>query len=486
MVQAHGYPLFVRSVAGALTLFFHGLASASAANLLAAARHQVSTGPPRTSLLQRHREQGPPANATLLHSAPQDAPNDVVFELLGSGDNVALEERTYEPRPAALAAIAAAKARGDDDGQRKNRSSLSTLGMPSGGKQVSEQGRVFLLFMTVSGLERPELWDAFLSSAPENEGLYRAFIHCVWGNVCEMHNSRLPQLTVVPTVKSVYCEDLVSPMVQLLKYALKESTSLADKFVFLSESTLPVKPLKDIHATLTAETGSDFCIEPSTSWLDLRYHGVQPASLVKHGQWVTLSQHHALLLTQRWPHLQKGTGGAWAVPVPPNTSNSVGTPSWHVTAGSNISASLGANATASFGALPGNIRLCTDEWFLFAALFGAIMHHGQPNVTLPSLANPMLFLKGAEAMQPQGVCHTFVFWNSERPETKSLAEDLLRDRPLTRFSCYPQCTTTHPAEFQALSDRGVDILRRSPFLFVRKFAQGVMSEQQFKKYILVS
>ena len=51
-------------------------------------------------------------------------------------------------------------------------------------------------------------------------------------------------------MNSYYCTDLVSPMNQLLSYAL--STDLGpsnthDKFAFISDSALPAKPFSEIY-----------------------------------------------------------------------------------------------------------------------------------------------------------------------------------------------------------------------------------------------
>lgn len=454
--------------AGHLALCIAGIYSASAVSVLRGTEARAPNATVAVLAAGNTSRTAAAANLSVVNNGSNEAFTEgTAFELVDSGDGASVARRTYVPRPASAAA--AAMAAGEN--------TTVFTGSSSDEEVQVEQGRVFFLFMTVSGVERPELWDEFFLASAANSGLYRAYMHCVWSTVCEMHRGRLPQLTIVPTVKSVYCDDLVSPMVQLLSSAIKDSYHPADKFVFLSESTLPAKPLQEIHARLTSEKGSDFCIEPSTSWLSLKYHGVQPATLVKHGQWVVLSQGHARLLLQRWPQIRKKQeGGGWAVPLPGNVM------------GQPLTTTAGLNASASFGALPNNIRICTDEWIIFAALFGAVMRKGQTTETLPSLANPMLFLEGPEAMRPQGVCHTFVFWEKDRPETKATVTELLADRrdgkPLTRLSCYPSCTTTHPGEFQALSDAGAGVLRRSPFLFVRKFAQGVMSSRQFKDIIL--
>jgi len=136
------------------------------------------------------------------------------------------------------------------------------------GTQVPEP-RIFFLFLTMSGIKRPELWRAFFDYQPA--GRWRTFVHCKHSNICslELSLANILGATQVATVPSSYCRDLVTPMVQLLQAAMLESASPRDKFVFLSESTLPVKPFAEVYNTLTYDTSSDFCIYPTNHWVEL-------------------------------------------------------------------------------------------------------------------------------------------------------------------------------------------------------------------------
>merc|ERR1719375_542460 len=98
-------------------------------------------------------------------------------------------------------------------------------------------------------------------------------------------------------------------MVKLLNSALsEESASPRDKFVFLSESTLPVKPFRAVYEALTENDDSDFCVSPEDAWLkQARSHAV----LVKHSQWVVLSRAHAGTMVERW----RGDRIMWSLKV---------------------------------------------------------------------------------------------------------------------------------------------------------------------------
>lgn len=109
----------------------------------------------------------------------------------------------------------------------------------------------------------------FFRGAPP--GSYSAFVHCKFADQCQA-NLRASGLnaifTVVPTVFSAWCSDLVSPMLQLLRSALDAAPQdVLAKFVFLSSTHLPLKPFGIIQAELGKHPGaSDFCLYPPTHW----------------------------------------------------------------------------------------------------------------------------------------------------------------------------------------------------------------------------
>merc|ERR1719424_481379 len=116
-------------------------------------------------------------------------------------------------------------------------------------------------------------------------------------------------ITQVTTVPATYCRDLVSPMVQLLRSATLESSSARDKFVFGSESTLPVKPFREVYSTLTWDTNSDFCIYPTDHWVQLQLAQNLMALMVKHSQWVVLNKAHADTMVREWGLMNAGFNG---------------------------------------------------------------------------------------------------------------------------------------------------------------------------------
>mmetsp|Transcript_104722 Transcript_104722/g.182014 ORF Transcript_104722/g.182014 Transcript_104722/m.182014 type:complete len:470 (-) Transcript_104722:34-1443(-) len=331
--------------------------------------------------------------------------------------------------------------------------------------------RLFFLFLTMSGVKRPELWRAFFSL--ESAHRYRIFIHCKHKHICELElsSSNLLGATQVETVPSAYCKDLVSPMVQLMHAALLESKNPRDKFIFLSETTLPVKPFWDVYNTLTWDQSSDFCIYPTDHWVNLDLAQSLRAVIVKHSQWVILNQAHANSMVHAWTSVKSMLQQtAWSIPVWSDTRRAP----W-------------GQITNPAGQLP--LPMCLDEWAFFATIYGAFIDKGDwSKDNLPGYSAPPLHFRGAAhlASTTQGICRTFAFWDVSEVGASNLINEVAQDWPWSKLSCYPRCTTSHPAEFTALSDRGVAALRRSRFLFARKFQDQVVTMDQFQRIILAA
>jgi hypothetical protein len=278
----------------------------------------------------------------------------------------------------------------------------------------------------------------------------------------------------VQTVRTIYCRDLVSAMVQLLAAATRLSFSSKDKFIFVSESTLPVKPFKGVYDTLTRDENSDFCITPDDHWLALQ-SGEMRSMLLAHSQWVTLSKAHAMQMVRQWP-IVRGNGTGFAVAL--------------------------SGYPADRRVLPKDVPMCTDEWAIFGTIYGLIEDKDKEVISnLPGFGGP-LYLHGVNASSSfQGACYTFASWghHSFPSEKSKLITALSKDWPHTEISCrglhwdgkhlvtsVPRlpCNDSHPAEITQLSDRGAQILRQSHFLFVRKFSPKVMDVSQFRRLIL--
>jgi len=321
------------------------------------------------------------------------------------------------------------------------------------------QPRVFFLFMAMAGLVHEQLWEDFFSNTQKT--LWRAFIHCVDGSTCSLHFAvHNPMgMSQVPTVPSKYCSDLVSPMIQLVSHAVQDSYSPDDKFLFVSETTLPVKPFDLVYRTLMSTKGSDICVAPSQEWASMQNAQGQEAKLVKHSQWVVLNQKHARVLVHRWSQATQYPS-YWRVPMWPEK--------------------LGVIAR-----IPRSLSVCADEWLPMAMMYGMIFTDSGTHINLPEFSPwNSLQLSGTGILnRAQGNCHTWVGWGRRTNGTQAAGDAIMR-HPGIHLQCSNGCTGSHPILIKHVTESGLHQFLLSPFLFARKFADGAVSRYQYNHVIL--
>jgi len=314
--------------------------------------------------------------------------------------------------------------------------------------------RVIFLFMVNDAVYQPDLWNAFFESG--NQSQYSAYVHCKYSCNHTMLK-KMPALKPVDVVPTHYCHNLVDAMVSLLKGAIADGGTKYDKFVFVSDSTLPAKPFEEIFYELGQDDESDFCIFPTDHWGEASYNN-QRVVLVKHHQWVVLNYEHAQVMVHTWGSVD--AQGQWSVPIR--------TPTY--------SEPLIYNAE-KFTRQP-IANWCADEWAIFATIFGALPDDGKTwGKTIPGYhdrnGGSRLMLHGPRTKKMQGKCHTFAFWSPEMdPDTALLAQMIAKGHPDNVMSCWPSCTY-RPAEIEKLSNEGLVEMRSSPFLFARKFSRAI-------------
>ena len=235
---------------------------------------------------------------------------------------------------------------------------------------------------------------------------------------------------------AAYCTDLVGGMNALLHAAVLRSGAVenpTDKFVFVSDSTLPVEPLVPMVQRLTSDENSDFCVFPRNEWAEVPQNmpgGVSVTHLaVKHHQWVVLSRKHAEQAVAR-SHM-------------------------HQDLMSRFQLNMGYHNTG-----------CLDEFWHFATLYPelVILDHPATNIELAGLNGGI----SNSNYEIQGKCDTFVHW-VPRAEGRSnhmsyLAKALASD-PGTIMA---PATESRPASFSRLSGDALVSFRKSGFLFTRK------------------
>lgn len=347
---------------------------------------------------------------------------------------------------------------------RSRWSSEKTLkGQPEGFAPVDEtQRRVIFLFLINDEIYHPELWNTFFEGG--NRSQWSAYVHCK--NHCNATLLKsMPALKPVDIVPTYYCHNLVDGMVSLLKGAIADGGTKYDKFIFVSDSTLPVKPFQEIFDVMGQNDESDVCIFPTDHWGEAAFNNKR-AVLVKHHQWVVLNYEHAKVMVKTWGSVD--SQGQWSVPIR--------TPTY--------SEPLIYNAE-KFSRAP-IANWCADEWAFFATIFGAIPEDGSASIKIPGYKDRnggnTLLLNGPDTSKMQGVCRTFAFWSEVDPDMAKLAKEIAKGHPHNVLSCWPSCTY-RPAEVEKLSNDGLLEMRRSPFLFARKFSKTIKLPK-FKEIIL--
>lgn len=317
---------------------------------------------------------------------------------------------------------------------------------------------VHFLFLIDDSLPHLELWEKFFADAPA--GSWRAWVHCKEPAGCRDQGlHRLPGFAMTPTTPTWYCHDLVTAMAQLLRSALLplrgSPQGRLEKFVFLSDSTLPIKPFREIHHVLTSDDDSDFCIFPQQQWGSGEFNGHE-ALLVKHHQWLTLNRRHAELFVREWKPVD--AEGFWAVPLKSGP--------W---------VEHEREVEPKDFSHPPNSNWCTDEWAFFATIFGAVEDKRTGVQYLSGFGGGALQLTGQLAKETQGRCRTFAYWgNTDGPDFAFLATEVYNDWD-SEISCYPTCHS-RPATFRKLGLKGLQAMRKSSFLFVRKISDHIMLE----------
>lgn len=301
--------------------------------------------------------------------------------------------------------------------------------------------QLFFLFLVYVKINNEAVWDRFFASAVRGVD-YQALVHCKSEASCRSNIRSLHRFEIIPSVETQYCFDLVSGTNALLKAALLRSGagSPLDKFVFVSDSTLPVKPFAAVQRQLTANEASDFCIFPRNEWAEVTetfVNGAVRASVmrvgVKHHQWVVLGRKHAMKAIQL-----AGTRQDLMHEFQLN---------------------MGFKNTG-----------CLDEFWYFAILFDSFNLTGHPtNIHLQDFNGSPLSSANYEV---QGHCNTFVHWVPRASGTHNnlttMAQALLKD-PGTDMT---QATETRPASIARFSQTALAEMRSSSFLFVRKVEDG--------------
>jgi len=296
------------------------------------------------------------------------------------------------------------------------------------------------------------VWQRFFAKA--QAGSYYNWVHCSAGCNKTDFQRNLPNVYFVPPVSTQYCLDLVTPYVQLLRYALgsrTQSESTHEKFVLVSESTLPVKPYPVILETLMADDLSDFAIVESEYWPFSKFTP-KYTLLVKADQWTVLNRRHAFKLVSKWEPGQSPSMRSIQV------------------------AEDNGSCLYRWQFIPPLLKgSCTDEEAVYQTICGALevsFRHGTVLKRCEGTLDVMY-----PSFVPQGRHRTFVMWDEFDEYDKHPMDPVKLALKGDANSVISSSVASHPASFQQLSAEALATLRASKYLFARKFEEGACAPE---------
>jgi len=256
----------------------------------------------------------------------------------------------------------------------------------------------------------------------------------------------------IPTVKTEYCSDLVTGMNALLVAGLKvRGEHPNDKFVFVSDTTIPVKPFSLIFGRLASTQTSDVCIPPRHTWNSYQPPMKREVFLnVKHHQWIVLSRRHAELAVRRFRKVGPHPPGLYLKngQRPPTLTK------W----------------TLDKGHPRSRLRGCVDEFWYMQQLYGTFTYNAGFTEVVPiqGLTNVAHLYLNSE--HDQGKCDTFVHaagWEHGLRSNFTSVRKLLAETK--GFKVVEKGSEAyHPDDIEQMSADSLEVLRASPFLFARK------------------
>jgi len=339
-------------------------------------------------------------------------------------------------------------------------------------RRMLRPGVLHFMFELKDQLQHPSIWGKFFSQALQ--GTYMAWAHCTDYHACENdYMMKLLGVRLVPKVYSARGADLVNPFAHMIRLALAETSNLAaagvpEKFILLSDATLPVKPFSYIHWDQTSRTSSDICIAATNQWAKATIDGA-PLALPKHHQWLSLSRRDAKALADDWTpvtNLQNWTvtlkQGRWA-----NHSRSV--PRWRFKNGAWFTA--------------------TDEEAMYARAFGPVELRSEHDAATPmemfNARRCITYVDWPHNVRPISLLEPHMTHSLENVTTSLLQTEvgvglmqtynvttevtleLLKDNK-TRFTIGKGIL--HPFLIEQIGEVGLKVFRKSQYLFARKFS----------------
>jgi len=164
--------------------------------------------------------------------------------------------------------------------------------------------KVAFMFLSNQGIHHDAIWEQwFLQANKDGDSASKSFeekasiyVHSTDANglrisptLSQFFNER-----VIPSVPTEYYKNLLDMMIQVLLYAHSDPDNA--HFVFISDSSIPIKTFDEVYSELVNDKKSRFCLRPNARAHDMwgRFPGLQmPEEFHRESEmWSSLSRSH--------------------------------------------------------------------------------------------------------------------------------------------------------------------------------------------------
>ncbi len=147
--------------------------------------------------------------------------------------------------------------------------------------------KIAFLFLTIGAIYHELPWINYLKGHEQNYSLY---VHPKEPFAASFFSS-----AIVPQRKKTTWANTMKAQIALLKEALQDPHNT--KFVFVSESTLPLTTFDEMYQRLTSDERSQFFYRKNP-FGNRTFKGLPPSQVYNNPQWIILNRKHAHLMVE--------------------------------------------------------------------------------------------------------------------------------------------------------------------------------------------
>ena len=147
--------------------------------------------------------------------------------------------------------------------------------------------KIAFMFLVVNSIPTSDIWASYFSAAPRSE--WSVYVHLNPRQSADFLPSFFRDFALHESDRSasIYCKDLVSPTIALIRVALRDHSN--KKFIIMSPTHIPVKPFPMLRNLLFRDDNTWLCLSPISLWTSIDPGKERP----KHHQWIAFSRDEA-------------------------------------------------------------------------------------------------------------------------------------------------------------------------------------------------